>query len=112
MLRSSIMVTSANTIAFPRSHGRSRPPAGECDRDYRVAILLLHSAAKAATTTIPILFSAWAKTRSSSVWSRSLARPGGNATGINFLVQEITAKRLGLLRELIPKAARPGCRAG
>ena len=38
----------------------------------------------------------------------SLARPGGNATGINFFAQEITAKRLGLLHEMAPMAARVG----
>jgi putative ABC transport system substrate-binding protein len=60
-------------------------------------------AAKAATSEIPIVFTSGIDAEKLGLIS-SFSRPGGNVTGISFLVDELTTKQLGLLHDLLPRA--------
>ena len=104
-------------IEYRWAEGQIRPPAGIGSRLVRRQVAVIAAtggtnssrAAKAATSTIPIIFGSGEDPVKLGLVA-SLNRPGGNATGASFFISEMEAKRLGLLRELIPSSAFD-CRA-
>jgi putative ABC transport system substrate-binding protein len=101
-------------IVVERRYGEDRP-----ERLQQVAAELVHLnvevivanatlapiAAKQATSTIPIVMTGSGDPLGSRLVA-SLARPGGNVTGMSFMVPDIGGKRLGLLKELLPRLTR------
>ena len=89
--------------------GRNSPPLVADLLRRQVALIVGDTpsalAAKAATTTVPIVFATGGDPVRAGLVT-NLNRPGGNVTGVSFLTVELGAKRLGLLRELRPEAAR------
>ena len=77
----------------------------------RVALIVANQpaalAAKAASATVPVVFVTRAHPVSAGLVT-SMNRPGGNVTGIVFTVGDLTGKRLGLLRDLVPSASVMG----
>jgi putative ABC transport system substrate-binding protein len=98
-------------IDYRLASGNARLPELAADLARRQVSVIAASgsvaavASMTATQTIPIAFIA-AEDPVKLGLVTSLARPGGNATGLNFFTAEVNAKRLGLLRELLPAARR------
>jgi putative ABC transport system substrate-binding protein len=97
-----------------------RSPGGENERlravvaellDRQVAVIVGNTppalAAKRATSSVPIVFFTGTDPVKLGLVA-SFNRPGGNATGVSFLASDLDAKRLGLLRELVPQATMIG----
>jgi putative ABC transport system substrate-binding protein len=98
------------TIEYRPAEDQTRLPLLVADLLRRPVALIIGNtpaalAAKAATTTVPIVFATGGDPVRDGLVA-NLNRPGGNVTGVSFISHELAAKQLGLLRELRPGAAR------
>ncbi len=113
-LREAGHIEGGNVAIEYRSAGGQRGPLQELAADLvrqRVNVIFVTGssssalAAKAATSTIPIVFAMGGDPVDLGLVA-SLARPGSNMTGVTFLASELSAKRLELVRDLLPKVKR------
>jgi len=98
--RDVITLLGSASVVCPRATSAQQPMAVIATSAEEAALV-----AKAATRTVPILFTVSRDPVNLGLVA-SLAHPSGNVTGINFLASELVAKRLELLRELVPRASR------